>query len=315
MKRIMRFWMVLALLATAACEHKELCYEHPHVGFVRVLFDWSQLPGANPECMYVRFFPEEGGRPVQYEFTGRDGGTVQLSPGNYRIICHNGDMESTHARNTEQYDTFEFYTPQESLLAPLNRSSSNVPRADGTETQQVVRTPEYLYGDCCGELTLRRNETTTVTLTPTERVCTYTVEIRNVENMDKVVQISGTLSGMAGAYCLVADALRDAPCILPFEFRKADATTVEAHFHTFGHCPEPAVPHKIVVYGIMTRGAQQYQVYGDAEDVVTPQIHGAADPHRVHIVLDGLRFTDDAPGGGMNPSVDDWGSVEIEIPM
>ena len=39
----------------------------------------------------------------------------------------------------------------------------------------------------------------------------------------------------------------------------------------------------------MTRGAQQYQVYGDAEDVVTPQIHGAADPHRVHIVLDGLR--------------------------
>ena len=259
--------------------------------------------------------PKGGGRPVQYEFTGRDGGTVQLSPGNYRIICHNGDMESTHARNTEQYDTFEFYTPQESLLAQLNRSSSNVPRADGTETQQVVRTPEYLYGDCCGELTLRRNETTTVTLTPTERVCTYTVEIRNVENMDKVVQISGTLSGMAGAYCLVADALRDAPCILPFEFRKADATTVEAHFHTFGHCPEPAVPHKIVVYGIMTRGAQQYQVYGDAEDVVTPQIHGAADPHRVHIVLDGLRFTDDAPGGGMNPSVDDWGSVEIEIPM
>lgn len=197
MKRIMRFWTLLALLAMTACEHKELCYEHPHVGFVHVLFDWSQLPGANPECMYVRFFPEEGGRPVQYEFTGRDGGTVQLSPGNYRIICHNGDMESTHARNTEQYDTFEFYTPQESLLAPLNRSSSNVPRADGTETQQVVRTPEYLYGDCCGELTLRRNETTTVTLTPTERVCTYTVEIRNVENMDKVVQISGTLSGMA----------------------------------------------------------------------------------------------------------------------
>lgn len=62
MKRIMRFWTLLALLAMTACEHKELCYEHPHVGFVRVLFDWSQLPGANPECMYVRFFPE-GGRP------------------------------------------------------------------------------------------------------------------------------------------------------------------------------------------------------------------------------------------------------------
>ena len=51
MKRIMRFWTLLALLAMTACEHKELCYEHPHVGFVRVLFDWSQLPGANPECI------------------------------------------------------------------------------------------------------------------------------------------------------------------------------------------------------------------------------------------------------------------------
>ena len=51
MKRIMRFWTLLALLAMTACEHKELCYEHPHVGFVRVLFDWSQLPGANPDCM------------------------------------------------------------------------------------------------------------------------------------------------------------------------------------------------------------------------------------------------------------------------
>ena len=94
MKRIMRFWMVLALLATAACEHKELCYEHPHAGFVRVLFDWSRLPEANPECMYVRFFPEEGGSPVQYEFTGREGGTVQLSPGNYRVVGDNRDMVS-----------------------------------------------------------------------------------------------------------------------------------------------------------------------------------------------------------------------------
>lgn len=96
-----------------------------------------------------------------------------------------------------------------------------------------------------------------------------------------------------------------------------ELNTCKHDIYSFLHVrlPTNTEPFRIVVYGIMTRGAQQYQVYGDAEDVVTPQIHGAADPHRVHIVLDGLRFTDDAPGGGMNPSVDDWGSVEIEIPM
>lgn len=77
---------------------------------------------------------------------------------------------------------------------------------------------------------------------------------------------------------------------MPFEVRKTDATTVRAEFLTFGHCPVPAIPHKIVIYGILTRGTQQYRVYGDTDDPVTPQIHDAADPRRVFIRLDGLEF-------------------------
>ena len=44
---------VYALLAMIlfSCEHKELCFHHPHVVTVRVDFDWKNAPQANPEGM------------------------------------------------------------------------------------------------------------------------------------------------------------------------------------------------------------------------------------------------------------------------
>ena len=36
---------LLALFATG-CNHKELCYQHPHVGEIRVEFDWRYAPEA-----------------------------------------------------------------------------------------------------------------------------------------------------------------------------------------------------------------------------------------------------------------------------
>ena len=38
-----------------SCEHKELCFHHPHVATVRVDFDWKNAPQANPEGMCVFF--------------------------------------------------------------------------------------------------------------------------------------------------------------------------------------------------------------------------------------------------------------------
>ena len=70
-----------ALLLLAACDHKELCYQHPHTSSLHVVFDWREAPDADPESMYVWFFPEEGGEPVQYHLAGKAGGAVSLAEG------------------------------------------------------------------------------------------------------------------------------------------------------------------------------------------------------------------------------------------
>lgn len=48
---------------------------------------------------------------------------------------------------------------------------------------------------------------------------------------------------------------------------------------------------------------------------MTPQIHDAPDPRRVFIRLAGLEFDPAAGSSGMNPTIDDWGEVNVDIDM
>ena len=54
------FYLLTALLVFTSCEHKELCYYHPHAAKVRVEFDWRDAPQADPAGMCVYFYPIEG---------------------------------------------------------------------------------------------------------------------------------------------------------------------------------------------------------------------------------------------------------------
>ena len=123
---------ILSLLQTA-CEHKELCYNHPHSGALHIVFDWREAPDANPESMYVWFFPKQGGEPVQYHLSGKAGGAVSLGEGCYDVLCLNGDTEMIRFVNTKRLDGFTASCVPGSLLASMGRSGDNVPRAEGTE--------------------------------------------------------------------------------------------------------------------------------------------------------------------------------------
>lgn len=42
-----------ALLLLAACDHKELCYQHPHTSSLQVVFDWREAPmRTRKACTY-----------------------------------------------------------------------------------------------------------------------------------------------------------------------------------------------------------------------------------------------------------------------
>ena len=57
---LIRFSLVFIFLwmGLTACEHKDLCYDHPHFATVRVVFDWTKISNHDkPEGMRVVFYP------------------------------------------------------------------------------------------------------------------------------------------------------------------------------------------------------------------------------------------------------------------
>lgn len=74
---------VMLLPLFTACEHKDLCYDHPHSASVEVVFDWTEAPDAHPATMSLYLYPEDGSEPMRYEFTKREGGTIVVPEGMY----------------------------------------------------------------------------------------------------------------------------------------------------------------------------------------------------------------------------------------
>ena len=89
--------MLLSLLA--ACEHKDLCYDHSHTTQVEVVFDWTEAPDADPATMSLYLYPEDGSEPMRYEFTDRTGGTITVPIGVYDALCVNSDKETHRIQN------------------------------------------------------------------------------------------------------------------------------------------------------------------------------------------------------------------------
>lgn len=318
MKKIFHAAAAAAVLAAAtSCEHKYLCYDHSDAVDVEVVFDWCNAPDASPESMSLYLFPAGGGEALRYEFTDCRGGTIRVSVGSYEALCLNSDTENVTYRNAECRETFEVTTRTADLLSGLSVLgvlSDGVPRVDGTESERVILPPDMLWSDCAESVELKPTAgTPTVTLSPEMSICRYTVEIRNAANLKYVSGISGSLSSMAeslypGVGC---DATCKTGATIPFDAAvSADKSTVTGELFAFG-CPSARKTHTLTVYAVLSDESKWYYTYD-----VTDQIHSAPDRRDVHIVLDGLPLPKPiVNGGGFQPDVDDWQSVNVDIEM
>lgn len=332
--------LIALSLLLSSCEHKELCYQHPHVKTIRVVFDWRDAPDASPKGMCVFFYPIDGGGVRRFDLKGMDGGEVELRAGTYRMICYNNDTESVLFRGTDSFDAHEAYTREGNVLEPIYGNAANyAPRAEGTETERVVITPDMMWGctadvveitdtgincDCDPETERRTPGGRTaesagrvLTLYPHELTCTYTYEVRNVKNLKHAVQMCGSLSGMAPSLQLNNESPAADCATIPFEAGPDGASGIKGKFYTFGHNVNNDTPHHMAFYVVMDDG-KKYAYGTDAGEHfnVTEQIHKASDPKHVHIVIDGLNLPQPIENGsGFEVSMDDWNVEEEDIPM
>lgn len=313
--KTIRYYLLAALtaLGAAACEHKELCYDHRHDVELEVVFDWQNDPDADPATMDLYLIPENGGSASRYQFPNRNGGRITVPLGRYHAFGINSDSETNVLRGKESWNTFEVYTVDASLLSALGVRAEEPPRAEGTEDERVAYTPDRLWTADRQTLAMTDPERSyKITLYPDNRLCNYTVTIRNAENLKHIRGLSGSLSSLAGGLMVADASLTEERVTMSFGAQSDGESTVTAAFHTLGHCPTLPNPHKLVIYAVLADNSKWYYTYD-----VTDQIHNAPDPRNVAIVLDGLPLPKPiVNGGGFQPDVNDWEDGDrIEIEM
>lgn len=332
MKKYIISIIIVAATLLVGCNHKDLCYHHPHSANVRVEFDWINAPEANPEGMSVWFYSKTYGNVQRFDFAGREGGMVELLVGEYEVLCFNNDTEAVLFRGSNAYNQHEAYTREGDILESIygNGSRSEAPRAEDTENQAVVISPDELWGsgvtnvvitdyglsytcapyDGAVEQETITSEEYVITLYPEERFCIYTYEIRNIINLEHAVQMCGTISGMSNSAYIASGDLGRELVIVPFG-ANIGQNDVTGRFLTFGHHEENVEPHKFVLYVWMEDGSKWYYTFD-----VTDQVHSAPNKRRVHIVIDNLELPTPVGGDeGFDVAVDDWVNENVDIQM
>ncbi|MDE6538100.1 MAG: DUF5119 domain-containing protein [Muribaculaceae bacterium] len=324
-ERISGSLIVIALSALStlgsltSCRHKYLDFEEVPMTELDVVFDWSKAPDATPESMAVYFYDTQTrseAKALRYDFPNKSGGEIKLPFSNYSAIALNSDNTHwAHFRNSDDIDNFEIYTNESSHLPTSGLAIKSIPRARDTEDEVIVETPEMFWTARRDSLSLAPGDKRkTFTFYPEEGVCHYKVIVRNISNFSSIEgsAIDATLSGMSGGFLHGSKQPTDSKCTLPFYLIKdEDTETLHGEFLTFGESPVTHNPHKLALYIIMSDGKRNLYSYD-----VASQISKAKDPKHVTIIVDGLSLPTPVPeSGGLNPSVSDWDSIDIDIQM
>jgi hypothetical protein len=313
------------LAALTSCEHKELCYNHPHNGRVNVVFDWRNAPDANPESMALYLYPKDGGSVQRYDFTDLRGGQIEVLAGEYVAICVNSDTHytlinqpsSTYTSAADLVKYVEIATETSTRTSRLKSISDRLakvaPRADGTEDERVVYAPENIwtaYEPNVVVLNVADAGEQTITLYPAQAHRKYTVNLYNINNCENVTEMSATLSSMAGGVYAAMRTPTEEAVTIPFAVTVDRATSsATSTFNTFGHCPEGYNhTHTVVIYAVMSDGANYY---GTVD--VTDQVHNAPDPYNVVISIDNVSLPNPVIAGSETVTVEEWENFVINL--
>lgn len=310
---------------TASCDHKELSLYSMPASDVRVVYDWSLAPEADPESMIATFFNKDHSiemEPVLVAFPGRNGGLLRLPPGKYEAVSHNSILSSWAIfRGTETIDDYEIYTDDAGYLTVTGVSIHSLPRSGNAGDERIAITPEMLWNGHEHDISIASNpkEPVEIVFTPEEAICYYDVTIYNVKNLKYLndSRIDATLSGMAEGFLHGSHSPTSIAATMLFTLyasarnSSGGSDILKSSFYTFGEPAGLSPKHTVSIYVLYNDGTAGSFYYD-----VTDQVHNAPDPRHVHIVLDGLTLPKPlVNGGGLHPTVNEWEEEYVSLDM
>lgn len=139
-----RYADALPLLPPAST--KDLCYRHPHVQNVLLVFDWRHISNV-PGAMRVFFLSGKTTvavpHPTAFDIssaTAAEGTEILVEEGIYHVVSFNIDTENILYRNENILSEFEVYTQERMLTLNARKDNRVVTRS----LTPLVGTPDWM---------------------------------------------------------------------------------------------------------------------------------------------------------------------------
>jgi hypothetical protein len=320
MRKIARYLSIVAIVLIASCQHKELCYEHPHKANVRVGYEWPEGVENLPSTMSVYVYSTDTTDFIRYEFDNNTGGDILLPFGMYRFLSINSDTPNIEYTGRDSLETFIICASEASILDGTSIKTSKLPTLDEVGKERYLSSIDSLW--CCevkDSVIIDQSsiddstQLAHISFTPEYMTRNISVEITKVENADFATGgLSMSLSGLPAGICPFDGKFTEeaATYISTLKEGKTNKTLVGS-INTFGVDKERPNKHYLIVYAILSDGTKWFYSYD-----VTDQLYSQPNSKKINISVSGLPIPSPLfNGGGINPDVDTWIYNDVPITM
>lgn len=305
--------LLIPCLAFQSCIFEDLpeCPEDPW-RHIRVEFDTSLCPDADPEGMTVFMYPEDGSKEWRFDLPATDGGMIDIPAGKYSVLAYNNDLYRTTILNPDSYRLCAFSTPAGNVfdgIQSLTRQA--IPGGPPDGEQQIRKAPQMMW---CGSIPQADTDTgqDTIVIQLRQAVSDISVEVAPVANITAVDRLCAIITGMAGEKVCHDLTPGGGKTAIPFSVNRTSpqSDTIAGRLRAFGRWPDTR--NYLLMYVWLTDGGRFYYKFD-----VTDQIVNAPDPLDVKIKLGGITIPatsgGSTSGGGLDVGVDGWDYVIIDM--
>ena len=288
--------MLAALMASVSCQHKDLCFDHPHNGHLQVVFDWAKVSETVEQNMELFLFPVGGGCPLHYQFYNIYGGYIDVPSGVYRAICTNAGTGAN--RFEDSSDTFSGFTVTTRALG---------------KSEDAILEPDILYSDhISDDIRIDSGRDQTLVMYPAQRTPRYTVIVNNVRNLNGAKSCTATLTKLSCSYMAADDEPLDDSHSESFEMARAGETSLVGMVTIFGHRHSECRDHILTLHFALQNG-KDLDCAVDISDRMTELMREGRMSGEIIVDLNIDLPKPISNGSGFQPTVDGWEGEEIDV--
>lgn len=301
----------LLLLVMLSCDHKDIVWPGSSMSTVTIKFEWGNAPDASPEGMTLYFYPESSyGESWKFDMSGRDGGTVELPTGDYRMLAYNTDVSGITIGGADSYSGVK----AEARKTGEGEGVSSVGVLYGAVVRHIEVTKcGVRYETSSG--TIKECGQSLIRCSPDSLTTDFTVIVRDIEGGEVIKRAQAFLSGVGSGILFADQQVFGVPSTVGFPLSSpSDKSSLQGKMSAFSSA-DSGMEYELQIAVTLTNGKTIARKFN-----VTSQVMNTPYRRNVLIVIDGLSIPQpgdpDYPDdniGGIDADVEGWVTIETDI--